>query len=503
MNQPTKISAMVSEAWYSNKEFALKCLPYFEDKSKYPTLKEVLPSQVKGRYTLEPLESQYDQMAFGVLPEITLEDLFHHYLLRGYAACHVFDNFNQDETYKFVSSKGSVRFLKPYWETGRNAGYMNISFKSERFFTSASFVVVDIDYTDAPSMKDFYYSKKLDKKPTGALLSYSNGVDNPKHGGVSARFHLYYVLKEPITSFKEYARLSKAIRKYLNTVSPGTDTDPKLDSAAQYFNGYYITKQSDDAYILNEDYVYSPEDFAEWMDAEVVEDTVDMNMSDEWKEMLQDYDQMTYRSFVNKWSKKYNLFYESPKPDFGGQPYIQRPDDYYRIHLRKKGDRIKDGQHRRHTLTLYGHIRRAIMPEITPEHLLYTLLIDAHQRFDNYDEALCTECVAGIAKTVIEEPLSEAIEAARKFQPSIIYNTQISGEMHDELVSSSRSSATTESNFRRGQKTAEIISANYNRNFSLRDNVEAFKELGIVPKICGERTIRRWCKDNNINPKNK
>ena len=130
-----------------------------------------------------------NKMAF--YPRSVTVDEFLQYATTGHAFCNIFA-FDVNQKYWVTTSTGKHYESYPVYRNGPNKGAMKLSFKSDQFFYGSQAVYVDVDYTRYANVRDYLCT--LTYPPTCVYMSFSDNKD--KHGIVSRRFRLVYVLDE-------------------------------------------------------------------------------------------------------------------------------------------------------------------------------------------------------------------------------------------------------------------------------------------------------------------
>ena len=407
--------------------------------------------------------------------DVTVDE-FLTYALNGYAFCNLFD-FDPDQSYWFETGDGHRYQTTPLYKDGTNKGCMRLVFKSDRFFSGAQTVFVDIDLTRFDSIPE--YIDCLTIKPTCVYMSYSDKLE--KDRVTSRRFRMVYVF-DRIMGKEDLNVISRTI-----TDSIIRDTgEPMKDDCgtriSQYFNGVYDNEESYAFYNI-----YSRLDFPESLP--VIEDVMPDEQSTKKPEvefdshLLHDMGSMDYETFMHYNSLKYRYIYKTQKDEWIDGLY-QLTDDNY-IQLWWVRERIKDGHHRRRTLSKFACLRRLMKPDIDPDTLLFNMYVDLHRFIDNSDGIITIETMKRRVKSVVKMSQDELMkycdyeigywkEHRPKFiyHPSVCYKTQW---MTGKITTSIRYSE---------------IDGKYDRTRSVRENAETLE----IPV----RSLYRYCQERGI-----
>ena len=300
----------------------------------------------------------------------------------GHAFCNLFD-FNPDEKYWITATNGLSYPSYPVYKKGANKGAMKLSIKADQFFRGSQTVFVDIDFTKYTVIPE--YISTLTQPPTCVYMSFSDNKD--KHGIVSRRFRLVYVLDE-VVGLEDFRKISATIsdRIVLDTGEPMDDDCGTRIS--QYMNGVFGNNET---YQTN--YIYSVSDFIgegmDYIDCPQPSDEEDDPGAKKIifnERMLNDMATLGYADFMHYYSKQYKYYYRTERP--GREEWInglyQLPDENY-LQLWYFRERQVDGQMRRRKLFKNACMRRLMRPDVDPDTLLFNLYVDFVRFFDNSD----------------------------------------------------------------------------------------------------------------------
>ena len=299
----------------------------------------------------------------------------------GHAFCNLFD-FNPDEKYWITATNGLSYPSYPVYKKGANKGAMKLSIKADQFFRGSQTVFVDIDFTKYTVISE--YISTLTQPPTCVYMSFSDNKD--KHGIVSRRFRLVYVLDE-IVGLEDFRKISATIsdRIVLDTGEPMDDDCGTRVS--QYMNGVFGNNET-----YQTDRIYSVSDFIgegiDYIDCpqpqnEVEQETAQVVFNEQ---MVNDMVKLEYPEFMHYYSKQYKYFYRTERPE--KEEWInglyQLTDGNY-LQLWYYRERQIDGQMRRRKLFKNACLRRIMRPDVDPDTLLFNLYVDCVRFFDNSD----------------------------------------------------------------------------------------------------------------------
>ena len=396
---------------------------------------------------------------------------------KGYAFCNLFD-FDPDQSYWFETGDGHRYQTTPLYKDGTNKGCMRLVFKSDRFFSGAQTVFVDIDLTRFASIPE--YLDCLTMKPTCVYMSYSDKLE--KDRVKSRRFRMVYVF-DRIMGKEDLNVISRSI-----TDSIIRDTgEPMKDDCgtriSQYFNGVYDNKEWYAYYNI-----YSRLDFPESLP--MIENVMKEEQSTEKKpevefdsHLLHDMGSMDYETFMHYNSWKYRYIYKTQRDEWIDGLY-QLTDDSY-IQLWWVRERITDGHHRRRTLSKFACLRRLMKPDIDPDTLLFNMYVDLHRFIDNSDGIITIETLKRRVKSVVKMSQEELMDYCdyeigywKEHRPKFIYHPSVCNKtqwMTGKITTSIRYSE---------------IDGKYDRMKSVRENAVALD----IP----ERSLYRYCQERGI-----
>lgn len=485
-NSNKEINVSISRDFYENKETINRCLVFHKDQRDYP--------QGNVPFSLERF--RYDQLAFGRI-NTTISRLVEDYLIKGYAACHIFDT---------TKTKNGLNAI---YEDGRNEGYMRIAFKTEEFFKSADFICMDIDYSECKTIDEFL--DRLPMKPSAWYKSYSHMADKGKEG-VSIRLHLFFVLDETITSIDEYKRVASAIGNYVSG-STASEVDKHLYSPAQYFNGCFY-KKGDREFGVS-DIVYSVDDFKEYETIDGPRKEIIKLSSDELTdyfstELLNIYENDSLSNkdvlgeFITKgWTCSAIEDIEENEDNFytlvdngllvSVKPRIRKNKNSGKVNI----VRFKDGEHRRDKLQAVAHAYRMIHRnknnKTCADNIALSLLWYLVYAVDNSEDEITRDELLRFTILAMDKDIDSIVKmfcGIKRYKKNFIINKDAKRKGNVRvLVGKARTEITD-------NKIAEL----YDFSASIADNLKVLNENGV--KV-SQRRLYKWCESNRVDTKPK
>ena len=353
--------------------------------------------------------------------------------------------------------------------------------KKNTTFSSTKIIAFDIDHNPIPM---YEHIEQMSFKPT---IAYTT----PQNKTLPYRFRLIYCFDEYITSIDEYTRIYYKLLK-LNNIKKLKDDCMK--SVAQYFNGNadkdIEVYKSEQIYKINEinelepnkesiiqiknknDIQINPNDtnvvetdkYQQLKQKSInqikIENDIQINPNDTNiifdNVFLSDFYSMTRRAFL----LKYNFFLLDAKREselveidcrHSSYPsdYVRVPIKYRNRRLSKKHIRFKDGELRHKYIHIAALVFRKLNPSITAEQLLYLLVDEIYNNYDNTDRKFDQEYMIKLTKQVLNEPIELLNEmqmhdlpkykvskefCASTFQSAIAVSNQIRREQHYKQI---------------------------------------------------------------------
>ena len=434
----------------------------------------------------------------------------------------------------------------------RKDGTFGTSEKTKDNFRCSYIIGVDIDETKYQSAEDFI--EKLELKPTLYYTSYRNQKD-----GLGARFRMIYVFDQAIYNPYLFRYFSLKLHTKIENDTKEEIKDKCGINCCQYFNGTnrhnkdivfssgitniiyslsdipFITKDDLLLYLENKcDYkkeltIYELSDirsiknsvlhsnflntyYNDWQKNEPFELEVndiknerqEKEEDDRVKEcstfLVSDMSRLSYDEFMRYNRHKYCYFYRVEKEewvDFNDKVKFQEIDENY-FSLLYNVSRITDGHKRRKKLYQRMCLRRVMNPSVDADTLLFNAYEDLHRFFDNDSQAVKNvisidelvrnvKCAMRKAVCDIENELSHMIKYLKSKRPKggriYKFQGQIGVGERNTLIKDIRWT---------------LIAENYDCSFSLNNNIQMLKEMGID---VSQRTLYRFCKEYDISTK--
>ena len=360
-------------------------------------------------------------------------------------------------------------------------------------FLYSNCLFVDVD--DSPLSFNEFISK-LDKKPSIAYTTFSNGVKGN-------RYRLVYMLTDRIESKKEFKKVMKGLVGYIRVYFPDFKVDNCCYNPTQPMYGTYSLNNNDDddekpkpLKYVSESY-YSKNDFLPYYNEEEGENKKVSSSSNReeskrnYEKKVSDrvfvneflnldlYDKDAVKAFLKKYSTKYPYFYQTKlegmeNPDI---PYFILPDkaeDYQCIH-RIFG--VEDGKltikkvpigSRKRIMYISCQLRKVMKKDVTPEHLLYCLIFDLTHYFDLSNKDIELKDIYDTAFNAYNDPITiELKKDDRKFIVNGLYC-----EKYNKTKKQIQLLARREMN-------DVVIGECYDFSVSVKENLKNLKELGL------------------------
>lgn len=358
--------------------------------------------------------------------------------------------------------------------------------KTNDNFEYTQMIGIDIDDCDT-DMGTFI--KRLEKKPTFAYTTFSNGVKGN-------RFRMIYLFNQKIDSIPLYKAVYNWITDGLNINDNCMRSVSQqmfgTNFTAKWYNSdiWYDVPHFDESIITNQNKVSSQIK---------VSDRVSSQIS---KSFINDMDCMESMDFIMKYQNCYPYFTESELQYKDGYAvidnnyYVVRRMWYNQIYETNDGTvtvnevrKYKDGNKRRIRMYNTARILRNIKNDITAEHLAYILYCEREYYYDNSDNILSNERLLSIATEITTMPMDKVImnnNGKNRFKVDKEYWRErgITPKQAVQIV--------------RGQINDRNIGELYDFNLTDKENVQVMKENGINISVI---TLKRWRKKNGITRK--
>lgn len=358
--------------------------------------------------------------------------------------------------------------------------------KTNDNFEYTQMIGIDIDDCET-DMGTFI--KGLEKKPTFAYTTFSNGVKGN-------RFRMIYLFNQKIDSIPLYKAVYNWITDGLNI------NDNCMRSVSQQMFGtnftskwynsdtWYDIPHFDESIITNQNKVSSQISISEKVSSQI------------GKSFINDMDCMESMDFIMKYRNSYPYFTESELQYKDGYAvidnnyYVVRRMWYNQIYETNDGTvtvnevrKYKDGNKRRIRMYNTARILRNIKNDITAEHLAYILYCEREYYYDNSDNILSNERLLSIATEITSMPMDRVImnnNGKNRFKVDKEYWKErgITPKQAVQIV--------------RGQINDRNIGELYDFNLTDKENVQVMRENGINISVI---TLKRWRKKNGITRK--
>ena len=457
-------------------------------------------------------------------------------VLSGYTFCAVFSDFppnEYDTTYV------------------RKDGYFTLSGKSSEFFSGSYCVGIDIDETQYQSAEQFV--SRLQLQPTFWYSSYSNQQYDVSTGECKGpRFRLIYVFNQEIHNKYFFRYCAFKVHNMVESSTNEVIHDTCGLKCAQYFNGTNFNDET-----LSIDYgcsniIYSLADFN--IDIEEFITFLDCNcklkspkpeqkkeikllkcsiiskiQEEETKEqqqaiilsaldafehlesnietinfnfsLVRDANSLEWSAFHDKYKHYYEFVFRTEREDWssitdsiGNIIQFQFCDEDY-LELKWIPKKLKDGQHRKRTLFHRGWLRRIIKPSITPDELLYNLLVDREHFFDNTDCELNTYRLMEIVRDCYEYDVD-----CYKTQYEHIYHDTVDKCRKKQIILHRTSKKIIKANSLLKELRWKFLDQAYNKELSVSENLQILNDSDF---LISRSSLYEYCDYRGIVTKKK
>lgn len=428
---------------------------------------------------------------------ITIDE-FADYATTGHSFCNLFNVENKKYAPETTSDKVKIVYKDEngnenkkggqylIYQSGKNKGFFKMSAKRNDLFKGSYTVFVDID-KESYSDDIEEYIGALTYTPTITYTSFSDKVEK-ESTGYSRRFRMVYVFDSMLTK-EEFYHISNYIIADLQDMTNEELYDDCGSDPVQYFNGANPSEHECYKSYL----VYSVTDFPELTWAEQLmeydEDDDICVKCDEAVEFNGDFiEDLKNRKDLDKvlhyWFHKGGYrYFTKPEIKFDGKDYARVEDYMELLYMPKK---IEDGCKRRKKLLIRAILRRLIKPEVTPDELLYNMIIDVQRFFDNTDGVLDLDCLMVRVQRAYCADLDEFKDRFVNSKTCRMSKFVVNPDIDDKKSVISRA---------RTEITDSTIAENYDVTKSVKENLEILKDKGFE---ISERHLYRWVKKNDI-----
>lgn len=454
-----------------------------------------------------------------------------HAALTGYTFCGVFSDFPPNDP---VNKKTYVR----------KDGCFTLSGKSSEFFSGSYFVGIDIDKTQYQSIEQFV--AKLQYKPTFWYTSYSHLQYDASTGMPKGlRFRLMYVFDQKIQNEYFFRYCSYKVHKMVESSTNELIHDTCGLCCTQYFNGTNIFDKT-----LKVDYdctniIYSLadfnttlEEFISFLGSNCMLKKVDKIQKKEMQQLkcsimskiqyttttttqqavilsasdisehsttesirfnsflIKDADNLEWSVFHNKYKHYYEYVYRTEREDWssitdsiGNIIQFQYCDEDY-LELKWIPKMLHDGQHRKRTLFHRGWLRRIIKPSITPDELLYNLLVDREHFFNNSDNELSVYRIQEIVRECYKYEIEDY-----KTQNKNIFHDTINRCRKKQVIIHRTSKSIIRANSLLKELRWKFLDKAYNQRLSVSENLKILNDSDF---IISRSTLYNYCVNRGI-----
>lgn len=423
----------------------------------------------------------------------------------------------------------------------RKDGYFTLSGKSSRFFEGSNLIGVDIDDTTYLTPQEFISSLQL--QPTFWYTSLSHQqIDEETGKSKGVRMRLIYVFDEYIRNPYFFRYCSYNLHQIIEVDAQEVIKDKCGLVCTQYFNGTNINDKSiiveygisDIVYSLSDIQVtlydfctflekncyYKSLDYIKKKDIQELkcllfshslckEDRqtailiVEREKSKRSSELSIQFDYrlvndaicMNEESFYKVYSHRYRYIYRTEKEDWlsiecNGQivEFQYCDEDYLELPWIPK--RMKDGQHRKVMLYHRGWLRRIINPEITPDELLFNLIIDCNRFIDNSSDKITISHL----KHIVTKCFLHELEEYKEMYPYIIESTRQKSK-NKQVIIRKRGKQQIRANSLLRELRWMYLDRAYNRELNLKENMDLLNDEDFS---ISKSTLYRYCESRGI-----
>lgn len=356
--------------------------------------------------------------------------------------------------------------------------------KTQGNFRDTSYVAFDIDDNTLPMEE---YLTTLTYQPTIAYTTTSDGIKGN-------RYRLVYCFDSKVKGNEQYESVFEAMQVECGI---GELKDYCTRGTHQPIFGNALPT----CRMVCTDYVYSLPTAAVSMASRTIGE-VSKQIKKKKKEsvivcnetFMTDFEQLPLWKFVSNYCKEYKYIDESELTYSNG--YAPIDEKYLKIY--RKWDVVtrrihiwQDGEGRRKRLATAALIIRKIKPDITAEHLIYSLAYEVTHYYDNSDGALNQDFILRVADNALSKSVDEITfkgRDRRKFKVDIEYWKSL-GVSPKAAVAKAR-----------GVWNDDRIGELYDRLMTDKENVEAMAEYGVKTSVS---SLKRWRKKHGISKYNK
>ena len=391
--------------------------------------------------------------------EVTGQELLN-YALLGHAFSYVFESASQDDSF---GQKG----------------------KTTKNFIATSTIIYDFDNMDV-EMYDFI--DNLEFKPSFAYTTASNGCV-----GKGFRYRLGYVFNHPIFYIQDFVSFYYAIMSAngfeFEDKGKGTGgVDKQTISCTSVFFG---TNANADTYTSY--YNYCRQDFQDFIQKDTpvfsAPKTNDVTISFD-KDYKKDFYSLKPKEFINKYFKQfygnYKASLETPLILDNSLMFFTFPERYVAVLRKRKGGKTYKhpiGSGRLRKIFITAKIMLYNRPSLSPENLLFNLLLEREWYYDNRDDKL--------SKEVLISTVSNAFKYDIQLQETKHGQFKLNKDYWKEKGYTPIQAV----NYVRRYRKAALVNYYFNPSLTYKENVRLLEDNGIM---VSERTLKRMVARGDI-----
>ena len=370
------------------------------------------------------------------------------------------------------------------------------SSKTDKNWHGTQCVVFDIDnvFVDVSFEQFLHYASM---KPTFAYTTRNNGKPKNKDPKPHSRFRFVYVFDTIIKNKAKYQQLYNIIDDTLP--HQFYDTTVKKDNCARSPVQNISGNSKDAKWHVDATKVYRVKDFVDVIEAttpdpQVTEPKQPKRYKNKYgvdDEFLEDLYHMDPTTFLGR----YFEFFGAPimhTPLHYTDGYALTDENFRELKPRYYNRQIvkwEDGEGRRPKMFIFSKLRIQMKPDITLEELIYNLVFDRLNFFENKDKVLTNETLIRIAYNALQS--NYEIKPSDMRRPTFKIDKTFCVE-HGISANSYKNTVKKILNF-------NSISTWYDPAKSVMENLKFAEEHEI--KNAKQRTLYNYCKECGINPK--
>jgi hypothetical protein len=397
----------------------------------------------------------------------------------------------------------------------------NNTLKKENNFKSTNLIIFDLDAVkyNVRAFKELMEQSEI--MPNVIYTTCNNGKFKKESEEYNNRYRVIYIIDTKIKDSCLYKQIHQNIKNEIRLIT--NDDNVYNDNTDANVSHFFAGNKDTIIYLNNEEYN------TKWLidryniieESENKKSIIQLHNREEGKRsiiemydtfsdniILRDYNQMTFKDFLNKYVEKF-VNYEGTPIEFDENEMIcYLPSDYKEIkriftkeHIRKnngkfvdcvKVAKIKNGNNRRKKLFLNLLLRKSIYPQITFENLLYNAVYEMVYYIDNTDEKDM------ITKKQILKICLNAFKNENRIRDINKKTYKVNKRYCEEHGITARQGNIIHLNEQRMKNAEERnnqINELYNNNLKDMENLTILKENGIEISMA---TLKRWKKANGL-----